>query len=92
MLSFQVQKTSKHAIGLTTDYKPYLLQIVNPMATSLLMPSNGNYHLAVKGTFYSREKNRKRNKQKTNTYIKHNKTLCNLNVYYLPPLSNILQV
>jgi len=23
---------------------------------------------------------------------KHNKTLCNLNLYYLPPLSNILQV
>ncbi len=27
-----------------------------------------------------------------NYYIKHNKTLCNLNAYYLPPLFNILQV
>ncbi len=31
-------------------------------------------------------------KKKKNYYIKHNKTLCNLDVYYLPQLLNILQV
>jgi hypothetical protein len=27
-----------------------------------------------------------------NYYLKHNKTLCNFNMYYVPPLSNIFQV
>jgi hypothetical protein len=31
------------------------------MSTSLLLPSNGNYHLVAEGIFYSREKEEKEN-------------------------------
>jgi hypothetical protein len=64
------------------------------MYISLLLPFNVNYHLVAESTFYSKEKKQKEYsivivEETKNHYIKHNKTLCNLNVYYLPPISNI---
>jgi hypothetical protein len=52
----------------------------------------------AKSIFYSKDKKTKREylitlvEKTKNCYIKHNKTLCNINVYYLPLLSNIPQV
>ncbi len=70
-------------------------QTPNLMSTSLLLPLNGSYYPMVENILYSINKNKNPIAfiEKTrNYYKKHNKTLCNLNVYYFPPLFNILQV
>jgi hypothetical protein len=51
------------------------------MSTSLLLPSNGSYHLATKGILYFEDKKKEYHialvEKTKNYYIKDNKTLCN---------------
>ncbi len=73
------------------------LQTPNLMSTSLLLPFNGSYYPMVENILYFRNKNRIKMsycfyKRNDKLLQKNNKTLCNFNVYYLPPLSNIFQV
>jgi hypothetical protein len=69
------------------------------MFTSLLLPFNGNYHPVAECIFYFKDKEQGNFfncfalvKKTKNHYIKHDKTLCNLIVYYIPLLSSVLQV
>jgi hypothetical protein len=74
------------------------LQAPNFMFTSLLLPFFWQLSSYGKRYFLLYKQKTKKEYPITlidrtkNYYIKHNKTLYNFNVYYLPPLSNILQI